>query len=123
MEVITAVLTKVNDKLILQDAKKPRKPNTDKMEKPTRHMTTLESWKHKVPLDMPGPKLVLQTIMKEATEPREDQENQDRHPLNLTAKQRKEALNEEKHNIIKTVQLIDDCAIGSSLQRANKEHT
>ena len=35
MEVITTVLTKVNDLLILQNEKKQRKPNTDQMEKPT----------------------------------------------------------------------------------------
>ena len=72
---------------------------------------------------MPGPKLVLKTILKEVTEPREDLENQDKHPLNLTAKQRKEALKEGKHNIIKTVQLIDDCAVGTSLPKTSTNHT
>ena len=61
--------------------------------------------------------------MKEVTEPREDFENQDKHPFNLTAKQRKEALKEGKHNLIKTVQLIDGCAIGTSLTKGSKEHT
>ena len=123
MEVITTVLTKVDDMLILQDAKKPRQPNTDRMDKPTRQMTILESWKHRVPLDMPGPKLVLHTIMKEVTEPRDNLEDQDRHPLNLTAQQRKEALKEGKHNLIKTVQLIDDCAIGTNLPKTNTKDT
>lgn len=121
MEVITTVLTKVDDMLILQDAKKPRQPNTDRMDKPTRQMTILESWKHRVPLDMPGPKLVLHTIMKEVTEPRDNLEDQDRHPLNLTAQQRKEALKEGKHNLIKTVQLIDDCAIGTNLPKPTQK--
>ena len=52
--------------------------------------------------------------MKEIEEPREEAENQEKQPYQLTSKERGDTLSKGEDNLIWKVQLIGDCQIGSN---------
>ena len=67
--IVRDILFHINDTLITQDMDQPRTDvNKLIMEKPSRRMTIRESYGNVAPIDLPGAKLVYQTIQRDTLE-------------------------------------------------------
>ena len=100
--------TNLDDKLVLQTIKKPRKRDDTPLNKPTlKPMTNLETYHVNAPLGRPGNDALMQRIQLEFDEKREEFEDQ--HPFNLTKEERHQIIIQgNNHTLINTVEMIDD---------------